>query len=109
VTNPSSNNRQEMRLLTTPLFEYTAPGTKEFWGAVFGFSTNGTNPDLLVLIEPRGESEKAAWHFAPARMTTGAVTLKYRDAKVWECQSADSQELPLLTWTFFTQPRGDTK
>jgi len=104
-TDIKNNTQQEMRLLTTPLFEYSDPATKSFLGAAFGFSTNGTNPDLIVLIEAREDGDKLAWHFAPARMTTGAVTLKRHDTKVWECESADSRRIPLLTWTFFTTPR----
>jgi hypothetical protein len=105
VTDPVSNIGQEMRLLTTPLFEYADPRTKEFLGAVYGFSTNGTNPDLLIVIEARDAEGKLAWHYAPARMTSGGVTLKYQDAKVWDCVSADDRELPLMTWTFFNTRR----
>jgi hypothetical protein len=105
VTDPENNIDQEMRLLTTPLFEYSDPRSKEFLGAVYGLSTNGTNPDLLIVIEARGSEGKLAWHYAPARMTTGGVTLKYQDAKVWDCVSADDRALPLMTWTFFTTPR----
>ena len=52
--------------------EYADPETKVLLGAVFGFEVNGTNPDLLVLIEVRGDGDKPAWHFAPARMTRAA-------------------------------------
>jgi hypothetical protein len=105
VTDRRSLAYQEMRLLTTPLFDYVDPQTKQYLGSVFGFSTNGTNPDLLLVIEVRGKDSAAAWNFAPARMTTGGVTLKLHDEKVWECKSADDRELPLMTWTFFTLPR----
>ena len=94
-----------MRLLTTPIFEYDDPKTKEFRGAVFGFSTNGTNPDVLIVLEIRGEKDKLAWHFAPARMTDGAVTLTYRGAKVWETEWLNAAQGPFPTWTFFVTPR----
>jgi hypothetical protein len=102
--------KEEMRLLTTPLFDYADPKTKQYRGAVFGFSTNGTNPDLLLLLEVRGEKDKAAWHFAPARMTTGALTLRWGDTKVWECESVRQMKGPLTTWTYFVttrKPPGD--
>src|SRR4029453_2608237 len=54
VTSPKANISQEMRLLTTPIFEYADPETKEFRGSVFGLSTNGTNPDVLIVLEVRG-------------------------------------------------------
>jgi hypothetical protein len=111
LTDPrEKNSLQEMRLLTTPLFDYADAETKEYRGAVFGFSTNGTNPDLLLLLEVRGEKDKAAWHFAPARMTIGAVTLRWRDAKVWECEWVYAKDNPFKTWTFFVtarKPPGD--
>jgi hypothetical protein len=100
-TDPS----EEMRLLTKPLFEYADPKTDEYRGAVFGFGTNGTNPDLLLLLEVRGEKDKAAWHFAPARMTTGALTLRWGNAKVWECESVHGKDVPLKTWTHFGTSR----
>jgi hypothetical protein len=105
LTEPASNNQQEMRPLSRPLFDYAAAGSNDFVGAVFGFSTNGTNPDLLVLMEARGEGDKLAWHFAPARMTSSAVTLKHRDAEVWKCDAAYERERPFPTWTFFALPR----
>jgi hypothetical protein len=97
--------KEEMRFLATPLFDYADPKTKEYRGAVFCFSTNGTNPDLLLLLEVRGEKDKAAWHFAPARMTTGAVTLRWRDNKVWECESVHGKQIPLKTSTYFVTSR----
>ena len=105
VLNPSNNTTQEMRLLTTPIFEYADLRTKALVGAVFGFSTNGTNPDLLVLLEARGEKDALHWHFAPARMTSGGVTLTYQKEKVWQVSWVNWTEAPFPTWTFFALPR----
>src|SRR4051812_12273876 len=49
VIDPKRSDTQELRLLTTPIFEYSDPHTGQFMGSVFGFSANGTNPDLLIL------------------------------------------------------------
>jgi hypothetical protein len=105
VTDPKDNTTQEMRLLTTPLLEFEDPKTKELQGTVFGLSTNGTNPDVLIVLEVRGDGEKRGWHFAPARMTSGAVTLTYRDSKVWETKWVDPGEAPFPTWTYFATAR----
>lgn len=105
VLDPSRNDTQELRLLPTPIFEYPDPRTNQFLGAVFGFSTNGTNPDLLILFEVRKNKQKTEWHFAPARMTSGGVTLTFRDKKVWETPFVRWQEAPFATWTFFQTPR----
>jgi hypothetical protein len=110
VTSPKANTTQEMRLLTTPIFEYTDPETNAFRGAVFGLSTNGTNPDVLLVLEARevkvraGE-ERLAWHFAPARMTCCEVTVAFADTKVWQVDWVNGTEAPFATWTFFSSPR----
>ena len=105
VIDPKNNTTQEMRLLTTPIYEYADEKTKEYAGSVFALSTNGTNPDLLVLLEPREVGRKTKWNIAPARMTSGGVTLSFRDKKVWDCPFVSPREGPFATWTFFQIPR----
>jgi hypothetical protein len=104
LIDPRIESTAEMRVLPTPIFEYADPKTKLQLGAVFGFEANGTNPDLLMLIEARGD-DKPAWHFAPARMTNGGVTLKIRDQTVWECPFVDVGEGPFANWLFFYSSR----
>lgn len=107
VTSPKNNTRQEMRLLTTPLVEFDDPDSKEYQGAVFAFSTNGTNPDVLLLLEIRsdGQSDKPRWHFAPVRMTCCEVRLAYVDTEVWQVDWVNGTEAPFPTWTFFSTAR----
>jgi hypothetical protein len=105
LQNPRTNDSTEIRLLTTPIFEYADPEGQLLAGAVFGYETNGTNPDLLVLLEARGEAEKPAWHVAPARMTTGGITLSYRDANIWEAPFVSPNQGPFSNWLFFRTPR----
>jgi hypothetical protein len=105
LQNPRTGDSSEMRLLPTPIFEYAEPQTNVLRGAVFGFETNGTNPDLLVLLEVNGSPEKREWQFAPARMTTGGITLNYHGAKVWEAPFVSPNEGPFANWLFFRTPR----
>ena len=105
LINPRTMETAEMRLLTTPIYEYADPETMLLVGAVFGFEVNGTNPDLLVLVEVRNEGERPAWQFAPARMTTGGITLKYGDKVVWETPFVEPGTGPYANWLFFTTPR----
>jgi hypothetical protein len=104
IIDPRIDSTAEMRLLPTPIYEYTDPETKQQLGAVFGFEANGTNPDLLMRIEARG-GDKPAWHFAPARMTNGGVTLKIKDKTVWECEFVDVGQGPFANWLFFYSTR----
>jgi hypothetical protein len=107
VNDPKTNTREQMRLLTTPLMEFADPRTKEYQGAVFGFSTNGTNPDVLLLLEIRSDGEKGAatWHYAPVRMTCCEATLAYEEQEVWKTEWVNGTEAPFPTWTFFNTPR----
>jgi hypothetical protein len=102
-----AGNSEEMRLLSTPIFEYTDPQSNLLTGAVFGFATNGTNPDLLLVLEARPEPEQGAsrWHYAAARMTIGGVTLKHRENTVAEFEYVEPQPAGFPTWTFFSIPR----
>ena len=104
----SVNNKSEaMRLLATPIYEYADSKTNSFRGAVFGFTTSGTNPDLLVILEARDEQGDLHWHYAAARMTTGSVTLKYREKTVAEIEFVEPRPTAFPTWTFFSTPRRD--
>jgi len=104
IINPRNNTTQEMRLLTTPLYEYNAadelPG-----GAIFGFSTNGTNPDLVLVIEVRDVDGTPTWHYAPARMTTGGLVVKYGDEVVWTAEFSEPGVANHPTWTSFQTRR----
>ena len=104
LINPRNNTTQEMRLLTTPLYEYDG-ADKLPKGAVFGFSTNGTNPDLVIVTEAREVEGKLAWHYAPARMTTGGLTVKYGDEVVWEAEFSEPGVSNYPTWTSFSMRR----
>lgn len=108
LLNPHSKDSQEMRLLTTPIFEFDDEKTNVLQGAVFGYSTNGTNPDLLIVFEARpaqDKQDKTVWHYAPARMTTGGITVSYGDKSVWECAFAEPGENAFPTWTYFQTSR----
>lgn len=104
LTNPDTNNSQEMRLLATPLLEYDEDVGNVPKGAVFAYSTNGTNPDFVLVLESRPKAGELAWHYAAARLTTGGLTVKHLDQVVWEVPFI-SHYNPLPTWAFFETPR----
>lgn len=105
LLNPRTGDSAELRLFTTPIYEYSDPDTGLLIGAIFGFETNGTNPDVLVVIEAVETAGKPQWQFAPARMTTGGITLNYRERKAWECEFVQPSEGPFANWLFFPMPR----
>jgi len=105
LINPRTNNSQEMRLLTTPIWEFQTGDGPERPGAVFAFSTNGTNPDLVVIVEARPVAGRLVWSYAPARLTTGGLTVFYRDQMAWEAPFVQPHSNVYPTWTFFSTAR----
>lgn len=75
---------QQSRLLPHPLHRFASPETNVQDGAVFGLTSNGTNPDVLVLVEalksPVGESH---WRYAVIGMTGDAAKVRFQDQPVW--------------------------
>ena len=104
---PTAEDREEMRLLSTPLMEYADPESKLPLGAVFGFASNGTNPDMLLLLEARPVIDRLAWHFAPLRMTDGALTLNHGKKMIWQTTFVGGGLPPFATWTYFETRRDD--
>jgi hypothetical protein len=77
--------RVEMRLLPAPLYRYPAAKTVEIDGALFAFvSTEGTDPEVLLLIEARQQEDgKARWDFACARFSDRSLYMQRKDREVW--------------------------
>jgi hypothetical protein len=98
-------DKETMRLLATPVMEYADPDSKLPLGAVLGFASNGTNPDMLLILEARKTADGLAWHFAPLRMTDGGITLSYGKKSVWQTTFVGGGLPPFGTWTYFETPR----
>lgn len=108
LTDVAGNRSEAMRLLPRPIFEFSEPESKTFGGAVFGMTTNGTNPDLLILLEIDGEEQSLRWNYAAARMTTGGLKVQYRETPVWEADYVSSATTVFPSWTYFAIPRLET-
>lgn len=78
------NKREKMRLLPRPLYRYEAPAGESLDGAVFGLTSNGTNPDAILVIElHKSKSSATEWAYGCAGMTTGGLVLTLDDKEVW--------------------------
>ncbi len=77
--------RQELRLLTQPIYRYASGRHKILDGALFVF-VQGTDPEVFLLLEARGDSGKETWHFAATRMNSVGFTLRYQDKEVWSAE-----------------------
>jgi hypothetical protein len=78
-----------MRLMTKPIYRYedAAAGLED--GAIFSLA-NGTNPDVLLLIESRKTGGTAAptWHYGVARMGGAVLVVNLDNQQVWREEKA---------------------
>jgi hypothetical protein len=97
------NNREEMRLLPRPVFRYETPKGDLLDGAIFGLTSNGTNPDgilVLELLERKGGGPE--WRFGFAGMTAGDLSVKLDDKEVWSKPPAKGPG-SFDTWVWFSE------
>jgi hypothetical protein len=81
--------RIELRQLSSPLFRYADETAGIVDGAIFAFA-NGTNPEVLVVLEAyAAKGDKPGWRCACAQMTGGAVAVERDGKEVWRCDPAD--------------------
>jgi len=97
-------NQQELRLLPQPIYRYAAAKQKIIDGALFVL-VQGTDPEVFVLLEARGEPDTAQWMLAPARMNSVAFDLRYHDASIWNVEimpwsDVGSHAQPYTTFMF---------
>ena len=78
-------NKQELRLLTQPIYRYAAPAEHVQDGGLFVL-VQGTDPEVFLLLEARGEADSSRWMFAAARMNGVGFELRYRDKPIWSVE-----------------------
>lgn len=109
IKDAATGDREQMRLLPRPIYEYELPESDGGRGAVLAFATYGTNPDLLFALETRiSDGGEQVWQYAVVRMTNGSVTLRYDGREAWIADEVSSRDGVLPTWTFFGEPREET-
>jgi hypothetical protein len=105
LADPDLMFKENLRLLTQPMHRYDNEEAGILDGAIFGFSTNGTCPDLLLLIEAQKVKDAPArWKVAAARMTNCELRLRDQDREIWNApflRFADRLGENLETWMFF--------
>jgi hypothetical protein len=81
--NLAKGEEQNPRLLPMPLYRYDAERTKPLDGALFAF-VQGTDPELLLLLECDTAAAKPQWRFGVGRMNRYRIRLKHKRETVWE-------------------------
>ena len=91
---------QEMRLLATPIHRYADAGSGLQDGMIFGLTTNGTNPDMAIVIESRGKKDSPfEWKYGIVKMTIAEVHVRLDRKEVW----MSPRNGPRETWDSFTK------
>ena len=78
------DSHYELRLLPRPLYRYGPASEKILDGTLWAF-VQGTNPEVLLLIESRPAPDHAIrWHYAFAAMTSYPAEAKRNGTSVWK-------------------------
>jgi hypothetical protein len=78
-------SQQELRLLSQPIYRYSASKDHIQEGGLFVF-VQGTDPEVFLLLEARGPGDAAQWLFAAARMNGVGFQLRRRDQEIWSVE-----------------------
>jgi hypothetical protein len=79
----SSDSRWELRLITQPIHQYAAKEPAEtIGGGVFLFC-QGTDPEVILLLEAREVAGKRIWFYALAPFTDYGLSVTLDGTEVW--------------------------
>jgi hypothetical protein len=82
------NSRFELRLLAQPIYRYTDEASGIVDGALFAFS-NGTNPEVVLVMEARKQGDEASWEYGLARMGHAEMHVSLGSNEVWTVPRVD--------------------
>jgi len=80
--------RIELRPLTSPLHRYSDSAGGIVDGAIFSFA-NGTNPEVLLVIEAQESDGKSGWAYGLVQLTGETVKAQLDGKDVWERETAN--------------------
>ena len=95
-----NTDQEQLRLLARPLHRYDLANAKEpaadlLDGALFAY-VQGTDPEVILILEAIGTGEKAAWQFAFARATSGGLEVKLGGDLVWSAAKHPANRVSTL-------------
>jgi hypothetical protein len=74
--------RWELRLLAKPLYRYEGTRPEVLDGALFAFA-QGTDPEVLLLIEAAAERGSHRWRYGLASFTDLGLQVRHKGVEVW--------------------------
>jgi hypothetical protein len=88
-TNPMGK-RWDLRLLPAPLYRYPTAKTGVIDGTLFALvSSEGTDPEVLLLIEAKEIDGKTRWEYACGRYSDRNLFVQRNDKEVWSMVRSD--------------------
>lgn len=86
--------RWELRLLPQPLFRYEEPQKDVIDGALFAFVTSaGTDPEVVLAIEARGDADKATWYYCAVRFSDSDLHVSRAGKQVYSSVRDEQNQL----------------
>jgi hypothetical protein len=95
-----NSDQETLRLLPRPLHRYDLanarnPDPRLLDGGLFAY-VQGTDPEVVLVLEAIGTAENAAWQYAFARATAGGLEVKLGDEVVWTARKHPANRVPTL-------------
>jgi hypothetical protein len=95
-----NSDRESLRLLPRPLYRYDLAAAKEpdpnlLDGGLFAY-VQGTDPEVILVLEAVGPADKPEWQYAFARATSGGLEVKLGDDVVWTAEKHPAARNPRL-------------
>ncbi len=92
--------QEELRLLPTPVYRYeltkpNEPDTNLLDGALFAY-VQGTDPEVILVLEAIGTAKKAEWQYAFARASSGGLEVKRGNEVVWTAVKNPASQISTL-------------
>lgn len=93
-------DREELRLLPRPLYRYELAKAEQrdpnlLDGALFAY-VQGTDPEVVLLLEAIGTAEKSAWQYAFVRATSGGLEVRLGREVIWTALKGPPNRRPTL-------------
>ena len=90
-----------LRLLPTPLITYEPKTEQCTDGAIFSFAADGTDPDVLLVIENRTVNRKPGWYHALARFHYNELNVSKGGQNIWKAESKQEMSRNYRTSNLF--------
>ncbi|WLD11331.1 hypothetical protein [Planctellipticum variicoloris] len=87
TSNVGNEKPGDLRLLTKPLYRYPTDASEALDGGLFAY-VQGTDPEVLMLLEASKSGDGPRWRIGFARFTNTTAVVQRDGRAVWECDRA---------------------